>query len=283
MYVEKIDLYKYFNIPKKDGFGGFLTATCHTEMTELPYTKTRPAMIVVPGGGYTFVSQREDEPVVMKFLSNGFNCFSLDYTVNGLGYPIQLIELAMAVSYVRENADKYSIDPNMVCAVGFSAGGHLVGTLSTHFDDEKVLNLLNKKPQDLRPNAIILAYAVLSMQDELSHGITKKVVTNNDESLYNYLDIIENVKKSSPPAFIWATTEDKLVEPLNSVYLAIKYQKLGIPYELHVYEKGWHGLSTATSEENYTQDKKPLELECKNWINMAIRWLKDKGITFRYN
>ena len=109
MEIEIIDLYKQFNLKRtNENAKGYLTCVSHTELTEvLPVKCIRPAMLIVPGGGYTFVSQREDEPVALKFLDDGYNTFTLDYSVNTT-YPTQILEIFMAMAYIKRNAEKYS-------------------------------------------------------------------------------------------------------------------------------------------------------------------------------
>lgn len=283
MVLDKIDLYKYFNLERKSGYGGYLNVYAHTELTEiLPVKAIRPAMLIVPGGGYTFVSQREDEPIALKFLDDGYNCFSLDYTVNVAGYPVQLIEIALSVAYIRENAEKYCINPNKICAVGFSAGGHLVGSLATRYNDQEMLKIINKTPEQVRPDAVIPCYAVVSFCKEDAHGTTRDVVTGKDENLIEYLDVVKSVRKDCPPAFIWATKEDDLVPATNSLKLALAYQKVGASYELHIFEKGWHGLSTGDEQSNYDKDGNGIVFECAKWIPLAKQWLKNKGFLVKY-
>ena len=290
MRVEKIDLYQYFNLERKSGYAGYLTVTVHTEMTEiLPVKPLRPAMLVVPGGGYTFVSQREDEPIVLKFLSDGYNCFTLDYTVNVAGYPVQLTEIAMAVAFIKENAEKYSVNSNKICAVGFSAGAHLIGTLATRYNDEKMLEIINKKAEQVKPNAIILCYGLLSFDKEDLNGTPQKIltdslsiITNGQKDLVDYLDVTKSVRADCPPAFIWATKQDDLVPATNSIKLALAYHRAGVEYELHIFERGWHGLSTGDGQINYDQQGNGIEFECSNWMSMSKKWLNNKGFTVKY-
>ncbi len=278
-----IDLYNYFNLPRQKGYGGYLRVRVHTELTEiLPVKPIRPAMLIVPGGGYTFVSQREDEPVALKFMADGYNCFTLDYTVKTVGYPVQLSEIAMAVAYIRENAQQYSVYPNKICAVGFSAGGHLVGSLATLYNDKKMLNIIGRRAEQVRPDAIIPCYAVLSFDKEDSHGTTQSVVTNGNCELVEFLDVVKNVKKDCPPAFIWATKQDDLVSVSNSIKLALAYQKAGATFELHIFERGWHGLSTGDGQINFDENGNGIAFECSQWIPLAKQWLENKGFKVKF-
>lgn len=281
MILKDIDLYEYFKLSRPEGASGYLKVTCHTELTEVP-RKLRPAMLVVPGGGYEFVSQREDEPVALKFLAQGYNCFSLDYTVKTMGYPVQLVEIAMAMAYIRENAEDYCVDAEHVCAVGFSAGGHLVASLITRFNDENVVKAVGKSGEFVKPNAVILSYSVLDLYATDMRHTTRRIVTEEKSDLIKYLDIVTNVHKDCPPAFIWATKEDDLVDASASLKFALEYQKLALPYELHIFEKGWHGLSTADEDVNYADNGKGLTFDCSLWVDLAVKFLKNHGFELRY-
>ncbi len=283
MTEEIIDLYKYFNVERKQGYKGYLKIRVQMELTELlPIKPIRPALLIAPGGGYCFVSQREDESVALKFMADGYNCFTLDYTVNIAGYPVQLCEIAMAVAYIRENCKKYSIYPDKICAVGFSAGGHLVGMLATRYNDKKMLDIIGRTANDVRPDAIIPCYAVVSFEKQETHGTTKEIITNGQDDLVDYLDVVKNVRKDCPPAFIWATGEDDLVPASNSIKLALSYQMVGASYELHIFERGWHGLSTGDGQINFDTEGNGIEFECSNWISLAKKWLNNKGFKVKF-
>ncbi len=281
MIIKNIDLYEYFNLSRPQGASGYLKVTCHTEMTELPQ-KLRPAMLVVAGGGYEFVSQREDEPVALKFLAQGYNCFSLDYTVKTHGYPVQLVEIAMAMAYIRENAKEYSVNSELVGAVGFSAGGHLVASLTMCYNDENIAKAIGKSGDFVKPNAVILSYSVLDLFVLDMRHTTRKIVTNDKSDLVKYLDVATNVHKDCPPAFIWATKEDDLVDASASLKFALEYQKLALPYELHIFEKGWHGLSIAEEDVNCDDKGNGLTFDCALWFDLAIKFLKNHGFRLKY-
>ena len=164
MQYEVIDLYQYFNLPRPTGGKGYLTAYVMNQLNETDPNRTRSAMLILPGGGYGYVSAREGESVALAYLSHGINAFILDYSVYpNCFYPTQIREASMAMIYIRENCKKYHIDPELVAAVGFSAGGHLCGCLGNMFASEVLADLRNS--DFIRPTAVILSYPVTDYDD----------------------------------------------------------------------------------------------------------------------
>ena len=225
MTLKKVDLYDYFNIESNGATGGCLTVYARTESKEIK-KRVRPAMLIFPGGGYGMLSDREGEPVALKYLNNGFCSFVLSYSIK-TAYPAPLIEAMLAVRYIRENADEYGVDKNKVCAIGFSAGGHLAGLLATVKDGEAAL--LNLKREQITPDAIILSYPVVTM-GEYTHGGTRCNITGEEVALYGKLSVEKRVDKTTTPAFIWHTYEDNCVPVENALMLADAYRRKQIPY-----------------------------------------------------
>lgn len=271
MKTDRIDLYNYFGLTRPDGAAGYLDIMLIDEYPEFAVNRIRPAMLVIGGGAYAMVSQREKEPVALKFIAEGYNAFILEYSTNPVHFPYQLIEACMATAYIRENADALSVNPEKVCAVGFSAGGHLCGMLATLFDHQQVKKALKDKANLCRPDAVILSYPVIS-SGEFSHvGSFNNLCGEQNDGLKKELSLEFCVNKNSAPAFIWSTVEDKCVPCENSLFMALAYRKAGVPFELHVYEKGNHGISICTDEVNTPNE------QAKSWINLSVNWLKNKG------
>lgn len=232
----------------------------------------RPAVIVVPGGGYAMVSKREAEPVAMDFLARGFQAFVLTYEVGGeegVSYPEQLFELACAVDYVKKHAEKLGVNEEEVFAVGFSAGGHLAGNLAVEW--QNVSEKLGKKI-DCKPTAVGLSYPVISKinghvgsYEYLLHGYTDEA----KEELLKILNLDEAVSEQTPPAFIWATSDDACVPADNSLRYALALAKQGIAYELHIYRSGAHGLSVASKEINFPN---PDLHRIRNWVDDCAKF-----------
>ena len=279
MKVDTINLYDYFGIEKPAGWGtgGVLTCYLHEVSEEYSINKSRPAMVVIPGGAYAFCSDRENEPIALEFLSKGFNCFSLIYSVKGnssVEYPYQLLEGCMAIAYIKENAEKLSVNPEKVCAIGFSAGGHLCAMLATLTGEKVIKDFLGERARLCRPDAVILSYAVISW-GEFSHVGSFENLCGGNKELMQQLSLEKRVTKDSVPAFIWSTFEDDAVPCENSLQMALAYKMARVPMELHVFEKGWHGLSLANSDVN-----SPV-LSTSKWVKLAQTWLENRGFVVK--
>ena len=275
MLIEKIDLYEYFGIKREKGASGYLTTYIAHNSKEYCEQRKRPAIIIAPGGGYEFLSDRECEPVALKYMAEGYNAFTLEYSLYPLGYPTQLIEGAMAVAYVKENAKKLGVKQNNVCAIGFSAGGHFVGMLATLYNDKNVVNALGEKSRLAKPDAVILSYPVISAQD--THEGTMRTISKGDSELREYLSLEKRVDSNSVPAFIWATVDDNDVPSTNSLKMACAYKSAGVDFELHIYTHGVHGLSLATRETAREGDERYIREPVSKWFESSVEWLKERG------
>ena len=279
MEIKKINLYDYFGVEKPESLttGGVLTCYLREVSDEYSENKVRPAMLVIPGGGYGFCSDRENEPIALEFLSKGFNVFSLIYSIKGnsdVEYPYQLLEGCMAIAYIRENAEKFSVNSQQICSIGFSAGGHLCAMLATLTGEQVVKDFLKDKASLCRPDAVILSYPVITW-GEYAHVGSFKNLCGQREDLFESLSLEKRVNKDSVPAFIWSTDEDASVPCENSLQMALAYRKAKVPMELHIFAKGQHGLSLATSEVKTPAPSVAV------WIDLAITWLTSRGFVMK--
>lgn len=282
MTIKTIDLYEYFGIEKQSNANGLLTVMIHEQYLEYCEDRRRPAMLVIPGGGYQFVSPREGESIACKYFSEGYNSFTLEYSVSPIGYPVQLLEAVMAMVYIRENAKELFIDKDHVSAVGFSAGGHLCSMLGTIWAEKEIRDILGDKVDLARPDAVILSYPVITL-GELTHQGTSDVLTKKDQDLIKRLSTQNRVDKDSSPAFIWTTVNDACVPMENSMMMASAYKKAGVPFELHVFENGIHGLSLATKEISRAGDDPYIVNEpVAKWVKLSLTWLKNRGFIIKH-
>ena len=270
MKVERIDLYEYYGIEKPNGASGYLDCYIIEKHSEHSQNRLRPAMLVNPGGAYAFVSAREGEPIAIHYLNSGYQAFVLNYSVCPISFPYQLLEGCMAICYVRENASRLNIDKEHVGAVGFSAGGHLTASIATLYNHQKIKEFLGDKVNLCRPDAVILSYPVIA-HSEFEHKLSIDNVSGNDETLRELLSLEKRVNKDTPPAFIWTTSEDETVPCENSLVMAMAYKKAGVPFELHVFEKGIHGLSRCDQEVNTPN------APASEWLKMSNTWLSQRG------
>lgn len=247
------------------------------QITERPFPEKtswkRPAVIIVPGGGYWHVSKREGEPISNAFMALGYQTFILNYLCapQSVRYPEQLLELASAVDYVKKHAQELNVNDKEIFIVGFSAGGHLAGNLSVSYS--KIFDLAGVK-LDCKPTAICLAYPVISYEyghtgsfDNLLQGYSE----NEKERLIKETNLDDKVSCNTPPTFLWCTAQDKIVPPENTLRYALALAKFNVPYELHIYPLGPHGLSNGSDEVN----------SFAHGIPKVSGWLKDCADFFR--
>lgn len=274
MYCEHIDLYEYFGI-KRNVSGGFLKVYRHERSIEYGIGRQRSAILIIPGGGYTSVSDREGDPVALEYMLRGLEVFILNYSVAPeAAYPTQLREAAMAMAYIRGKAAEFSIDRGTVAAIGFSAGGHLCGCLGTMFGSD-VLNDI-APPSVIRPDAVILSYpvSVYDSDPKKCHVYSFEAVAANDEALMEKLSLDRLVKADSSPTFIWHTMDDTCVPVVGSFALAQKYYENNVPFEGHFFRSGVHGSSVCTSESD------SLNTAARAWVELSVTWLKSLGFRF---
>ena len=245
MQQKLVDLYKYFGLDRPQGGAGYLSCYIQQTMAAISPGRLRPAALIIPGGGYGHVSAREGEPVALRFLAKGYSTFVLEYSVAPAKYPVQLQEAAMAMAYIRKNAVVLGVDPAMVAAVGFSAGGHLCGTLGTLFDAPEVADI---GPANLlRPNALGLCYPVAVSWGNTHEG-TYENLCGDDAVLRSRLSLDRLVRADMPPVYLWHTRDDASVPCRNSLILASALQEADVEFAMRIYRHGPHGLSTADAQ-----------------------------------
>ena len=237
----------------------------------------RPCMIVCPGGAYAFCSQREAEPIALQFLPQGYNVFTITYSVNPHRFPTQLREVAALMELIYKNADAWNCDTSKIAIIGFSAGGHLAAHYSTMFDCKEVRDVF---PESKSVNASVLCYPVITADPSHAekgsiHNLVGKTDISPEET--EYFSCEKNVKDTTPPAFIWHTSEDTCVHVMNSLLYAGALSAHKVPFELHIYPYGAHGLSTGDAQTNGNMNEKIEHVG--NWLTSLEKWLKLIGFT----
>lgn len=231
------------------------------------------AIVICPGGGYGGLASHEGDGYATYLSDNGYTCFVLKYRLGSKGYrhPVMLGDAQRAIRTVRSQAEKYKI--KKVGIMGSSAGGHLASTSVTHFDAGKADAQDPVEKVSSRPDFGILCYAVISMEDGVTHGGSKNNLLGKtpDPALVELLSNEKQVTKETPPCFVWSTWEDKAVPVENSLRFISSMQKAGVPYDFHVYQKGPHGIGLSSGKNGVPAG------EVHPWGKDLLFWLKTNG------
>jgi acetyl esterase/lipase len=236
-----------------------------------PGVATGAAIVVCPGGGYGGLADHEGRDYALWLSQNGVAGFVLKYRLGSHGYrhPAMLQDAARAVRLVRARAGDWQVDPKRVGIMGSSAGGHLASTLLTHFDAGKPDAGDPIERQSSRPDLGILCYAVITLGQHTHQG-TKNNLLGKDPSseLVRWLSNELQVTKDTPPCFVWHTWEDTGVDVENSLGFAAALRQHRVPFDLHIYQKGAHGIGL--------QDKPPFA-NAHPWARDCLFWLRVQG------
>jgi acetyl esterase/lipase len=226
-----------------------------------------PVMIIAPGGGYARRAEHEAYPVAQWLNSIGISAIVLHYRVAPFSHPIPLVDAQRAIRMVRYHASEWNLDQNRIGILGFSAGGHLASTAGTHFD------LGNRQAEDhierisSRPDVMVLCYPVITMGEYTHEGSRINLLGEVPSSkMIQLLSNESQITGDTPPTFLWHTADDAAVPVENSLLFASELSRHKIPFELHVFESGRHGLGMA--------DDHP---EAKAWPELCKAWLRKRG------
>jgi acetyl esterase/lipase len=237
-----------------------------------------PSVLIFPGGGYSFVSPREAQPVAARFFEKGYNAFVLTYSTAdralGVHYPMQLFQAVAAILYIRQNKQFLrATDDVIVC--GFSAGGHLASMAAVFYDKAEVRHAFSIKGSEARPSAAILCYPVISAIESPHCQSLINLTGKSNPKDYIHCSTELSVDGNTPPAFLWHTANDAVVDVRNSISFAQRLVKFKVPFELHVFEEGAHGLSMcdeSTSEGNPAL----IRSDVGKWFELCITWLDNR-------
>ena len=222
-----------------------VTLTCYVQdmSAEMSNMNRRPAILIFPGGGYHFCSDREAEPIALAYAAKGYNAFVLRYSLQEQSqFPRPLTDAEDALEHIKTQANKYHIDPNKIAVIGFSAGGHLAAMLST--------------AGRLRPSATLLGYpAVLREPKVWEYPVPK-------------------VDRKTPEMFLFHTDKDDLVSTKNILHMMQELHRNNIPMECHLFRSGVHGLSLS-NEIVSNGSNKMIEPRFAAWFDLSITWLEE--------
>lgn len=286
---------------------GLAVLDCYVLDQEIATGKSlvRPAVVICPGGAYLKCAKRESEVVAARFLGMGFDAFVLRYhtyvtdphsvpggepRVNELSHwPVQVIDLMRAMAYVRANANEWGIDSSLVYALGFSAGAHVVGSLAERFDDKPLLAQANADAEAVRPRAALLCYPMVDARlvhdaleaeregrpgnipaSYLARGVFGKDAPTDED--YERLDLAAHVRPDMCPVFVWQTAEDDTLHAEDTLGFVASAMRAGVPCELHLFERGHHGMSLCDSTS--APDPSDVDDAAAAWVALARTWLQ---------
>jgi acetyl esterase/lipase len=232
-----------------------------------PTNATGAAMIICPGGGYQHLAPHEGNDYALWLNQHGVTCFVLKYRLGSHGYrhPAMLNDGARAVRWVRAHAGEFKVDPHRVGLMGSSAGGHLTATVLTHFDagDPAAADPIERESS--RPDLGVLCYAVITMGEFTHQGSRNNLLgTNPPPELVAQLSNELQVTTNTPPCFLWTTFEDTAVPMENTLQFAQALRKNHVPFALHVYEKGGHGMGL--KDQPPFEHPHPWAADCLFWL-----------------
>lgn len=299
MQIETIYLYE--NRPDVT-----LTTYLCANSRELLNGKRRPGIIICPGGGYLNCSEREAEPVALRFASMGYHAFVLRYSTYSKNkaaffpesgdlppqehcqYPRPMQDIGKAFLILHEHAEEWLVDTQRIAICGFSAGSHNCAMYANNWNQPVITEHFDKPAELFRPIASILGYGIgdynyfndLEQKDPMAQVMRTACAAayqgtpNPTREQLNVVSPAQHVSKDTPPAFLWATTEDTLVPVLNTTALAGAYAVAGVPFEVHVFEEGTHGLALAdqASAGNFFE----INADAAEWVPLAQKWLKKR-------
>lgn len=237
----------------------------------------RPMILICPGGAYARISDREAEPVALKFMSMGYHTAILRYSCAPAEYPTALRELGRAIVTFRENAKDWKIDKDKIIVMGFSAGGHLAASYGVFWNEPWLIMDLNTHSEMLRPNGMMLCYPVITSDKKYWHeGSFRNLLGKQyGEEMLEKMSLENRVGQHTPKTFLWHTCADGVVPVENSFLWVQAMCNHCIPVEFHMYEKGPHGLSLANELSESSGENSYIQEECQSWVQLAEMWLKN--------
>jgi acetyl esterase/lipase len=230
-----------------------------------------PAVVICPGGGYRALASNHEGRQVASYLNSlGVAAFVLRYRLGPrYHHPIELGDAQRAIRYVRSHATEWRLDPARIGIIGFSAGGHLAMTASTKFDAGAAGAADAVDRVSSRPDFAVLGYPVISMTEEWTHkgSRTNLLGENFDPELAKSLSGERAVTRDTPPTFLFQTTEDTTVPAENAVHYYLALRKAAVPAEMHVFEKGPHGVGLANDDPALS-----------TWSMLLANWLRGRKL-----
>lgn len=281
-----------------------LTAYVLDDSPETTKGVKRPGILICPGGAYMFCSDREAEPIALKFAAMGYHAFVLRYSVysnSGIKFPQPgktpaykpgmfpgpMQEIGKAMLTIREHEEEWKVDADKIVLTGYSAGAHNCAMYAVYWNSDNVAGFLDVKPELIKPAAAVLGYGMYdyvklneihkNSENPMDYRMFCDVnfayfgTDDPDDETFDTASPARHVTKDTPPMFLWATCEDNVVPVRNTIWMAEALSAAKVPFEVHIYERGAHGLSTAGQLS--AEAKEQISPDVENWLECAERWL----------
>jgi acetyl esterase/lipase len=244
--------------------GGVLRCYLRTASDRMPMTQTRPAVVVIPGGGYNHGSAREADPVALQFAAAGYHTFVLEYgLLDKAQHYLPMKQAAEALGVIRAHAVEWGVQPQKIAVCGFSAGGHLALASA-------VLDIPGEDPAyQPRPNAVILGYPVVTAGEYAHRGSFCYLTGSDDPAAHAPFGLEDKIRAGMPPVFVWHGVEDDTVPVENTLLLVAALRRAGVPFEAHLFPLRQHGTSICTPEMTFDYP------HAAHWVELAQEWLAD--------
>lgn len=231
----------------------------------------RTTILICGGGGFTHISPRETEPIALRFAAMGYQCATVAYRFAPNRWPHPVYDVAAAVAYLRRNAEELHVHPDRIAVMGFSAGGYAAGTVGTRWQDDALWAPVKLSPDDVRPNAMLLCYPVITAGAYAHRGSFCQLTGSDDPESHLHLSLDRYVTDKAPMTFLWHTWDDQTVPVENTLIMASALRKAGVSAEVHIYQHGSHGLALCDPTTALYADQ--IMPDCAGWAELAGRFL----------
>ena len=230
-------------------------------------SNSKGAVIIFPGGGYGGRADHEGPVMAKWFNSIGITAFVVDYRVAPYKHPAEISDAMRAVRVVRAKASEYGIDKNKIAVMGFSAGGHLAGSVSVHYDKKMYEPTDEIDNESCRPDASILCYPVIDMYEYRHDGSRANLLGNRvSDADKKFMSLHQQITPDTPTAFLWHTSDDNCVPVENTLLYADALAKVNVPFEVHIYPHGAHGLGLADEDSRLNPHVAQWAKSLENWL-----------------